>query len=833
MVSLPGLLGTLLVMRNQSRRAVLALSALLPAVAAPLLAAPAKLIVDVDKPGARVSPLLYGIFFEEINRAGDGGIYAEMIQNRSFEDAQIPVAWSLIQSGGSTGAISLDASQPLNSKNPNALKLESKGIGGRVGIASDGFKGVPQNPRGKPEVWLPAFEKAPGGIAVQRGQRYNLSLYARAESDSGPLMVSLESRDGKVLASQRISGVRTSWRQFKASLVANASDEQARLVISTQTPGTLWLDMVSMFPQTWKGRSNGLRPDLMQAIAGIKPAFVRFPGGCFVEGHSMADASRWKESIGDIAARPGHWNLWGYRSTDGLGFLEYLQMCEDLGSEPLFVINCGMAHVDHVPMDQMGPYVQDALDAIEYANGPVTSTWGALRAKHGRSRPFNLKMMQIGNENGGPLYNERYALFHDAIKAKYPAMQLVACDWAGGVPDSRPLDIIDPHLYANPRTFLSQANRFDLADRKGPQIYFGEYAVTQEAGVGNAQAALAEAAFMMGMERNGDIVKMSSYAPLLSDLRWKTWNPNAIVFDQSRVYGTPSYHVQAMFGHNRADRVFPTQVELDASLPTPAPRGLIGLGTWGTQAEFKDISVTKAGQPLFNSDFAKGTERWQLSNGDWKVEDGVLRQSGNQEGTRAFVGEPTWSDYTLSLKARKLGGREGFLISFLSPGGDAKSWWNLGGWNNTSHGLEVPGVDAPRVPGQIETGRWYDIRIELQGPSIKCYLDGQLIQQATRTPERTLHAMAGLDERTGETILKVVNAGDIDVEASVQLRGAGRLSRQGKALVLRAQDALSENTFAAPQSIAPRLEAMAVPSGTFSRTFPAHSLSILRVKTAR
>ena len=826
--------------RRLAAPAALAVLALLPLIrpgaAAPL--PPARITVDVDKPGAAISPMLYGIFFEEINRSGDGGIYAEMVQNRSFEDASFPVAWTLVKAPGADGTVALDRSQPLNVKNPTSLRLEVTRGGGRVGVASYGFRGVPQQPRDKVEQWRTRFERANGGIAVEEGKQYDLSFYARAGQSAGPITVTLEREDGTVLASRRVKARSADWKKATVTLTPNSTETAARLVLSLEQPGTIWLDMVSLFPRnTFKGHANGLRTDLLEMIDRMHAAFVRFPGGCFVEGDEIENAFRWKETVGDVAERPGHWNLWGYRSTDGLGFHEYLQMCEDLRAEPLFVVNCGMSHhagrvnAYAVPMDQMGPYVQDALDALEYANGPVTSKWGALRAKAGHPKPFGLKYLEIGNENGGPQYNERFALFRDAIKKQDPDAQLIACDW-GGVPRNRPLDIIDPHLYSDPATMQAQATRFETYDRKGPKIYFGEYAVTSQAGTGNLQAAVAEAAFMTGLERNGDAVFMSSYAPLLSHVNWKAWNPNAIVFDQARAYGTPSYEVQALFANHRADRVLPVEV----AQPGPSlelPHGMVGVGTWRTQAEFKDLRVTQGGKTLFASDFSTGTTGWKTSRGTWEVVDGALRQSGREEDVRALAGDPSWKEYTLSLKARKLGGDEGFLIMFQAPGDQTKSWWNLGGWNNTLHALEVPGVPLRQIPGRIETGRWYDIRIELQGQSIKCYLDGKLIQEATRTAPASLYAVAGRDEKKNETIVKVVNASGQALETAIDLRGAKRSALRGKAITLTASGPLDENSFAAPAKVAPHEEAVQFAAPTFTRTFPAHSVTVLRLKPNR
>ena len=270
----------------------------------------------------------------------------------------------------------------------------------------------------------------------------------------------------------------------------------------------------------------------------------------------MSLAYRWKQTIGDPSERRTQYNLWQYHATHGIGYHEYLQMCEDLGAEPLFVINCGMSHKEVVPLDKMGEFVQDALDAIEYANGPVSSTWGALRAKNGHPAPFNLKYMEIGNENGGTAYQERYALFYDAIKAKYPQMHLIADEWSGR-PTNRPIEIVDEHYYSTPEFFIANADKYDSYDRAGRKVYVGEYAVTQGCGQGNLRAAVGEAAFMTGLERNSDVVVMASYAPLFANVNYKKWNPDLIDFDSSRVYGIPSYYVQQMFSENRGDVVLP------------------------------------------------------------------------------------------------------------------------------------------------------------------------------------------------------------------------------------------------------------------------------------
>jgi alpha-L-arabinofuranosidase len=828
---------------------LLTLSAKEPASKSPAAKSPppgvARIDIDASAAGTPVSPTLYGVFFEEINRAGDGGLYAEMIQNRSFEDADVPVAWSLVKGTGAEGSMALDKTRPLNANNPTALRLDivSADEGKRVGIANDGFKGAPQRPEGKTGEWLPKFEKAAkestAGIYARKGKECRFSLYARAGAGfAGPLTVTLEKQDGTVLARADIAGIGEDWKKFDCSLVPDATETNARLVVSATKSGTVWLDMVSLFPRdTFKNRPNGLRADLAQMVADMHPKFVRFPGGCFVEGNRLVNASRWKDTIGDVAERKGNWNLWGYVSTNGLGYFEYLQFCEDIGAEPLFVINCGMSHEEqgksnHKQAVPVQPeFVQDALDAIEYANGPADSQWGSLRAKAGHPAPFNLKMMEVGNENGGPVYHEHFAAIYDAIKAKYPDFKLVACDWQG-TPKNRTLDIVDQHEYNRPAWFKNNATRFDSYDRNGPKVYFGEYAVTKECGQGNLQAAVGEAAFMTGLERNGDVVVMASYAPLFVSPSWRTWNPNAIIFDSSRCFGTPSYHVQAMFAANRADRVLPLKVEAGPA-PLVAPGGGITLGTWRTQAEFKDVKVTAAdGTVLFKSDFSKSSAGWKLVRGNWEVVDGALRQKADVPDTCAMVGDNNWKNYTLELKARKTGGTEGFFIGFQALAHDDRSVWNIGGWGNREHGLEnFDGAQANQhVPGSIETGRWYDVRIEVKGSAVRCYLDGKLIHDATRAPSHSLFAIAG---RKGdhEIVLKVVNADGRPQKASIHLNGVKKIAPSAAALVLSSAGPRDENSFEEPAKIAPKQQSIRVARPVFERVFPANSVSILRLNT--
>jgi len=531
-----------------------------------------------------------------------------------------------------------------------------------------------------------------------------------------------------------------------------------------------------------------------------------------------------------VANRIPLWNIWGYYATHGLGYHEYLQLSEDLAAQPLFCINVGMSHHEVVPMDQMGDWVQDALDAIEYANGPATSVWGGHRARQGHPEPFTLRYLEIGNENGGPAYHERWPLFHRAIKAKYPDIQLIANVW-GGYPTNPMPDIIDEHYYNNPEFFMQHASHYDTYDRKGPKVFVGEYAVTQGCGQGNLRGAIGEAAFMTGLERNSDVVVMAAYAPLFVNVNHRKWNPDLINFDSSRVYGLPSYYVQKLFAQHPGDRVLPIQT-VSPEVSSGPKGGTVGVGTWLTQAEFKDIRVTHEGKTLYQSDFASGIDGWKrLGNGDWNVQEGALRQNRLSENVRAVVTGRSWTNYTYALKARKLGGEEGFLILFRVNNENEKSWWNLGGWGNKRHALELGGVLGKDVDGRIETGRWYDIRIDVTESRIRCYLDGRLMHDAEPPSIKALYASATTDTAKGETILKVVNAAADPVTTGIQFDGARTSTTAVQLIELTSANPTDENSLEQPTKVAPTTRSIHVAGPRFQHAFPGNSLTVLRAKT--
>jgi len=771
----------------------------------------AQISVSVDQPVHPISPTLWGIFFEDINNSADGGIYPELIRNRSFEDSDKLENWKILDEADSKITATIDDSHPLNPFNRRSLRIQADGV---FTLENEGY-------------W---------GMNIVGGEHYTFKLAARTvDGFAGPLAIKILDSTGHLIASGQVSGLTNDWKYCTIDLTPTGSDANSRLQISGAGKGALFLDMVSLQPKkTWK--NHGLRVDLAESIDALHPSFVRFPGGCWVEGDDFAHMNHWKDTIGNLDTRKPLWNIWGYYATHGLGFHEYLQMCEDLGATPLFDINVGMSHHEIVPMDKMDQWVQDALDAVEYANGPTNSLWGARRAAAGHPAPFNLKFMEIGNENGGPNYIERWPLFVNAIRAKYPYIQFISnSDLGGGVYPKQPMpDIVDEHYYETPESFMNRANQYDSYDRKGPKIFVGEYAVTRKCGLGNLRAAIGEAAFMTGLERNSDVVILASYAPLFVNLNHRAWNPDLINFDSSKWYGLPGYYVQKMFSENRGDLTLPVQVD-SPPVELPPGKGMVGVGTWNTEAEFKDMQVTAPdGRVLLTSDFSKDAKGWeQLGDGQWSVQDGALRQSAEKEFVRAIAGDRNWTNYTFSLKARKLGGKEGFLVLFHIDEKDDRTWWNIGGWGNTQNAIESS-ASLDGKPGEIKTGQWYDIRVEVKDRTIKCYLNGQLIHDVVAEPVQkitSLYACASKDDLTGDVIVKVVNAGEAPLETKLDLAGAKNLTGRGTAVVLTSESGMDENSLAEPAKVSPKTEPVSFAGTSVTRSFPGNSFTVLRLKT--
>jgi alpha-N-arabinofuranosidase len=541
---------------------------------------PLTLTVNVDRPGAKIDPIFYGLMTEEINFAYDGGLYAELIRNRTFRDnAQSPVNWSVVKDGGGEGEMALENAPVPNTALTVALKLEAKSAaaGARVGVANEGFWGIPVKPR----------------------TTYRASFYAKANPGfKGGLTVAIESHDGRTtFARAQVGSIGRNWKKYTATL--RTADVPAsttnRFVISASTPGTVWFSLVSLFPPTYKNRPNGNRVDIMELLAGLKPSFLRFPGGNYLEGPNFENRFNWKATIGPIEQRPTHMSPWKYRSSDGLGLLEFLEWAEDLGMEPIVGLYAGL-HIDGganiLTGDALKPHVQDALDEIEYITGFPDTPWGARRAKDGHPQPFKLRYVEIGNEDwlnrGTASYSDRFAMFYDAIRAKYPAIKIISSmrsqDVARNFVHARPPDLLDDHFYVSIPTALRQAHLYDTYDRKATKIFAGEWA-TNNPRTGDTPMmafALGDAAWLTGLERNADVVVMHCYAPLFVNVNpgARQWAVNLIGYDALTSFGSPSYYVQKMFSTNRGDVVLPATLDPVPQLtaeqipiaPPPPPR---------------------------------------------------------------------------------------------------------------------------------------------------------------------------------------------------------------------------------------------------------------------
>jgi alpha-N-arabinofuranosidase len=530
----------------------------------PTRAAGPTIAIDAAAPLGKVSPLFYGLMTEEINHAYDGGLYAELVRNRAFlDDAQSPTHWSVIQGSDAVAAIALDPSEPLNQAIRTSLRLDvtRASSGHAAGVANEGYWGIPIRPQ----------------------TRYRASFYAKAAPGfNGPITLSLQSDDGAtVYATATVAGLTQDWKQYELTLQTGSvtPTAKARYSLTMDRPGKLWLSLVSLFPPTFKNQPNGFRPDLMQMLVDMKPRFLRFPGGNYLEGDQIADRFDWKKTLGPLADRPGHMAPWGYRSSDGLGFHEFLLWCEDMNAEPVLAVYAGYslkgAHVN--PGPDLQSYVQDALDEIEYVTGGATSKWGALRAKAGHPAPFKLTYVEVGNEDffdRSGSYDQRFAQFNAAIKARYPQLKVISTVGFEQPEDRRvhsvKPDVVDEHYYRTVGTFLKMARgQYETYDRKGPAIFVGEWAAYEtpfepwnprsrgEAPTPNMRAAIGDAALMVQMERNSDIVVMNCYAPLLVNVSpgARQWRPDLIGYDPLRVYGSPSYHAIRMFSTAVGDEI--------------------------------------------------------------------------------------------------------------------------------------------------------------------------------------------------------------------------------------------------------------------------------------
>ena len=528
--------------------------------------APKVYTIQADKIKTPIQKTMYGIFFEDINLAADGGVYAELVKNRSFEFNMPLMGWQQHKKDGGDGRVEVINRAAERPENPHFIKAYVTSATGAFGIDNEGFR----------------------GMGIKEGEEYNFSVMAKQDGAANvKLNVELHGDNDAIIGKAELTPTDKEWNRYSVKFKSAATVQKARLYVWLSGEGVIDLDMISLFPEhTWKNRPGGLRTDLVQKLADLKPGFLRFPGGCIVEGRDLNNRYQWKKSIGDIDKRTNIINRWNvefahrptpdYYQTFGLGFMEYFMTAEDIGASPLPILNCGMAcefnTSEMVPLDQLDPYLQDALDLIEFANGDVNTKWGKLRTDLGHPAPFNLKMIGVGNEQWGPQYIDRWKIFTKAIKDKYPDVKIISAlgpfpkgpefDLLNKTFRSLGADILDEHYYASPQWFRDNARRYDNYDRKGPKIFAGEYAAQSVQTVSpknknTLECALAEAAFMTGLERNADVVTMASYAPLFAHVEGWQWSPDLIWFDNLNSYGTPNYYVQQLFSLYKGTDVVP------------------------------------------------------------------------------------------------------------------------------------------------------------------------------------------------------------------------------------------------------------------------------------
>lgn len=815
--------------------------------------AKSRIEIDLGKRGAEIPASLYGVFFEEITGSGDGGLYAEMIRNRGFEEGVLPsgctlddegyaaaphlrcysndsinrfrirwspdlemTGWRVQYADGSQAASSVTDRYPLNDATPHALHVELKAARSEVHVVNGGY-------------W---------GIATEAGKQYDLEFYLRAEGTTR-CRAEIVAEDGSQVAACAIPVTADgTWRRYTATLPASADGRRNEFHLVFPNEGNIWLDYVSLFPrETYKGRRNGLRKDVATLIEELRPAFVRWPGGCIVEGLTLENRVRWKQTIGEPVKRPGEYNLWGYRSSYGFGYHEFLQFCEDIGADGMFVCNAGMSCLfrngDYVQGEALDELIQEALDAIEYALGDARTTrWGAERAKNGHPEPFPLKYVEVGNENVFARYAANYNRFHKAIKERYPQLTVIsALMFSKDIDRLDQVEMIDPHYYETPDWFYNNARVYDKLSRRTPyKVYVGEYAAVGHA---DLYASLAEAAYLTGVERNSDKVQLVSYAPLIANAHYGT--NHLIVLDNARSYGRSNYHVMKLFSENRPDVNIPFRITGEKESEPLAPEGCIGLSTGNTAVQFRELKVTSRGRTLYETDWSDLDDRWEQIRGTWRAEEGTLTQPAASGDALLVLRGLQAGDCTISLKARKLSGTEGFRVVFGFR--DERHYFmaDMGSHTNESVLFREIGDNGSvslfdyRNQEPVEANHWYDVRIEIRGSRWKCFLDGELKYAYDHRIVNRHYAAVGLDRETDELVVKLVNARTEPWQTSLALEGGRAAAPTARRITLTSEAFTDENSFDAPERIAGKESELPVPAGEFPVTCPPRSLTILRI----
>lgn len=854
--------------------------------------------IDASMQMHDISDMLMGIFIEDINFAADGGLYAEKIVNRSFEFTEIAkgdqmYGWQTV--GNVEASVVMDDVEgALNENNTNYLVMNNA-TGALAGVVNVGFL---------------------DGISIEEGKSYDFSIWAKAPAEyKGALTIRLMVGD-EVAGESVISGLTKEWAKYETTLDCSMTANKNVKLQVLMEDGSVAIDMVSLFPQdTYKNRENGLRNDLAIMLEELEPSFLRFPGGCVIEGYDYETMYNWKDSIGvgrdgepllfnntygDVAARKQGTNIWtNIRLKDdplpsymtyGLGFYEYFLLAEDIGAIGVPVLNCGLycqvrgGEAVPVGSDEFQRFIQDALDLVEFCRGGADTKWGAVRIAMGHEEPFELKYIGIGNENWGNQYYLRYSLFVEAFEkaAKespelFEGIELMysagtddatsgadnyksyqyAEEWLEEHEDKTILDFAgatDHHYYNTPEWFLQNTDYYDEENYSresltetvyggGINVFVGEYAAKSN----TLKAALAEAAYMTGIERNGDIIKMAAYAPLFGNLTAMHWAPDLIWFDNHQCTGSINYYMQKLFSTNVGTAVLDTEF-VGAEATLEAPKGMIGVGTWNTTAKFDNVKIVSnetgevLGEQTFDTDTFR-TEWDDVADGDFSVEDGQLVQWSNSTsatttGTVAYYGKTDWSNYTYTVEATKIDGAEGFLIPFVVQGEDDHYFWNIGGWNNTVSCLQQvsSGAKSDQVAGtvkncKIKAGQTYVLKVVVTDTNVKCYIDDKLYVDYDFATSAGYEAyqVVSTDEN-GDIIIKLVNVTDEDRTFAITIEGAGKVKPEAAVNQVKGESLTDDNVLGEKEDCIMEEFTVDGISEQFNYTVPQYSATVIRVE---
>lgn len=792
--------------------------------------------VTIDAEGASlpVNADLYGLTIEEINRSLDGGLYAELIANRSFEEGVPPLncsydrvrnvlvtpngwslpfirpdsvpAWRPLSAGS---YLYPDNRELINDKNKRSLFISAYVTPqtGRGGAVAEGYR----------------------GISLRKGEKYRLSLFAKGASMvPKTLRIALEDS----AATRAVSDVFSlapayEWTRYRHTFTALEDMDHAVLTLSADTSAMFWVDVVSLFPEkTWKERPGGLRADLMEMIGALQPRFIRFPGGAFVEGYTAGTYPLWRETIGEIAQRRHFWNVWAYGSTGGLGYHEFLQMCEDLEAEPVYVVNSGLTSQSRRPryedITAMDKWVAEALDAIAYANAPADSTLGALRARAGHPEPFHLKYIQIGSENYGQEYAKRFELFRQAIKAAYPDMTVIS---SSSISRRNRGDWVDTHFYGNPSFFAGAAGRFETESerlaRRSPGLFIGEFGTADSPEAGTLGAAIGEACFLLGVENKPTAVKRLAYAPVLGNVGYPLRRYPLILFDNRRSVATPSYYVWQLLATHRGDEWLKTSVK---TYERPQVTfGRVAIELFDNSFEIAEAAID-----------GRLIEEGQVLTGGWQVNAGSLVPEANR-WNYLLAGDSGTYDYTFTARIRRTKGSGGLHLHVRDNGrrGEQADFIAMTlGTGTTGLFRQAGGVrDSLSAPKTfpLENNRWYTVRVECREERIRGYIDGALVHQADLSPLPSLVAVATRDTSAGVVWLKVVNTTRHEEKTELNIQGVN-VGNQLEVIELAGSPEM-RNSFDDPQAVLPRRKTVSFSlGGPMIYHFPPSSLTILRLE---